>query len=74
MIESGDDLPVLMLNSRADFIFTFDDEVLPIERLLLDLHSGRFFGRFGPWVMDAAAVLIVLLGVSGTWIWLRRRR
>ncbi len=52
----------------------FRGEVLPLERLLLDLHSGRFFGRFGPWVIDAAAVLMTLLALSGTWIWLKRRR
>lgn len=49
-------------------------EVLPMERVLLDLHSGRFFGRFGPWVIDAAAILMALLALSGTWIWLKRRR
>jgi hypothetical protein len=52
----------------------FRGEVLPVERLILDLHSGRFFGRLGPWVVDAAAVLITLLALSGTWIWLKRRR
>jgi hypothetical protein len=52
----------------------FRGEVLPVERVLLDLHSGRFFGRLGPWVVDAAAVLLTLLAVSGTWIWLKRRR
>ena len=52
----------------------FRDEVLPLERVLLDLHSGRFFGRLGPWIMDGAAVLLVLLAMSGTWIWLKRRR
>lgn len=49
-------------------------EVLPVERVILDLHSGRFFGRAGPWIFDLAAVLLVLLALSGTWIWLRRRR
>jgi hypothetical protein len=52
----------------------FRGEVLPVERVLLDLHSGRIFGRYGPWVIDAAAVLITLLALSGTWIWLKRRR
>lgn len=52
----------------------FRGEVLPVERLVLDLHSGRFFGPLGPWVVDAAAVLITLLALSGTWIWLKRRR
>lgn len=52
----------------------FLGEVLPQERLILDLHSGRFFGSPGPWVYDLAAVLLILLALSGTWIWLRRRR
>jgi len=42
--------------------------------VILDLHSGRFFGQLGPWVFDAAAVLLILLSLSGTWIWLKRRR
>jgi len=49
-------------------------EVLPVERVILDLHSGRFFGRLGPWLFDAAAVLLMLLSLSGGWIWLKRRR
>ncbi len=49
-------------------------EVLPMERVILDLHSGRFFGKAGPWIFDIAALLLVLLALSGTWIWLKRRR
>ena len=49
-------------------------EVLPVERVVLDLHSGRVFGRLGPWLFDVAAVLLILLALSGSWIWLKRRR
>jgi uncharacterized iron-regulated membrane protein len=49
-------------------------EVLPTERLLLDLHSGRIFGAAGPWIFDIAALLLILLSLSGTWIWIKRRR
>ncbi len=49
-------------------------EVLPVERVILDLHSGRFFGRLGPWFFYIAAILLVMLALSGGWIWLRRRR
>ncbi len=49
-------------------------ETLPVERVILDLHSGRFFGRLGPWLFDAAAFLFILLALSGCWIWLQRRR
>lgn len=51
--------------------------IIPLERVLLDLHSGRIFGKAGPWVMDAAAVLLIALALTGTFIWikwLKRRR
>ena len=52
----------------------FRTEVLPVERVVLDLHSGRFFGSAGPWLFDLAALLLILLSLTGTWIWLKRRR
>jgi len=52
----------------------YRSEILPLERVLLDLHSGRFFGRFGPWVIDAAATLLAMLSLSGAYMWFRRRR
>jgi hypothetical protein len=36
-----------------------------IERLLLDLHSGRFVGKSGPLFMDFVAVLLIVLSLSG---------
>ncbi|MCO6411961.1 MAG: PepSY-associated TM helix domain-containing protein [Thiogranum sp.] len=52
----------------------YRNEILPLERLVLDLHSGRFFGKAGPWVFDIAALLLILLALSGTLIWLKRKR
>ena len=46
---------------------------LPWERVLLDLHSGRLLGPAGPYLMDAAAVLLLLLSASGLYNWVRRR-
>jgi hypothetical protein len=46
---------------------------LPVERVLLDLHSGRILGRAGIYLVDAAAILFLLLAVSGIWLWTRRR-
>jgi len=46
---------------------------LPWERVLLDLHSGRLFGAIGPYLMDGAAVLLLLLSASGIYNWVRRR-
>jgi hypothetical protein len=36
-----------------------------VERLLLDLHSGRVFGSAGPLVMDVVAILLIALSLSG---------
>ena len=49
---------------------------LPLERIVLDLHSGRFFGSNGPLVMDTVALLLIILSLSGVWIYIRsvRRR
>lgn len=44
------------------------------ERFLLDLHSGRLFGKIGVAVMNIAAVLMVLLAVSGAWHFFKRKR
>ena len=52
----------------------YRSHILPMERVMLDLHSGRILGNWGPWLMDAAAVLLVALALSGSWIWLKRRR
>jgi len=49
-------------------------EGLTLERVLLDLHSGRLLGAFGPYVMDGAALLMLLLAVTGVWHWAQRKR
>ncbi len=51
---------------------------LPLERIVLDLHSGRLFGSYGPLLMDAAALVLFVLSLSGAWIqwrsWHQKRR
>lgn len=49
-------------------------EGLTLERVLLDLHSGRLFGRYGVYVMDGTALLMVLLAITGVWHWAQRKR
>ncbi|HID48551.1 MAG TPA: PepSY domain-containing protein [Chromatiales bacterium] len=46
---------------------------LSLERVLLDVHSGRIGGTAGVVVMDVAAGLLLFLASSGVWIWLRNR-
>ena len=47
---------------------------LSVERVVLDLHSGRILGLFGVIVMDLAALGLVFAGISGMWVWWQRRR
>ncbi len=42
------------------------------ERLLLDLHSGRLFGTFGVYLVDLSAIILLLLALSGAWVWLTK--
>jgi len=45
---------------------------LTLERVVLDLHSGRILGQFGVYLMDAAAIALLWLSLSGFWVWLQR--
>jgi hypothetical protein len=44
-----------------------------LQRLLLDLHSGRFAGRYGPLAVDLLAVFLTVLSLSGAWLFLKPR-
>lgn len=47
--------------------------ILSWERIILDLHSGRILGTWGPWFLDLVALLIVLLAATGCYLWWGRR-
>jgi hypothetical protein len=52
----------------------FKSHSVTIERLLLDLHSGRILQLPGALINDLVALAMILLALSGSWLWLRRRR
>mgnify|MGYP006072934753 FL=1 len=43
------------------------------ERVLLDLHSGRLLGSWGQNIMSLSAVLLLVLAITGIFIWLRKK-
>jgi uncharacterized iron-regulated membrane protein len=45
----------------------------PLQRILLDLHSGRFLGRLGPLFFDLVAIFLTILALSGAWMFLAPR-
>lgn len=69
------ELPEIMLSR---LLHAFAGSEINIERLMLDLHSGRFFGDIGVYIVDVAALLFCFLALSGLWVWggakYRRRR
>ncbi|MFT7651161.1 MAG: hypothetical protein ACI9ON_002032 [Limisphaerales bacterium] len=44
------------------------------ERWLQDLHSGRFFGDIGVWIMSFAALAFIALALTGFLVWLSTSR
>lgn len=47
--------------------------ILTLERLLLDLHSGRAFGAIGEWVVNLATLGMSVLAFTGFLIWWKTR-
>lgn len=47
---------------------------LSLERVLLDLHSGRIFGSIGVLIYDLLALALGFLSISGLILWFRSRR
>lgn len=43
-------------------------------QVLLDAHSGRLFGRLGPYFVDIVGGLAILLALTGVWVWWRSPR
>lgn len=55
---------------------TYEEALAPgisVQQLLLDLHSGRLAGRYGPLAVDLLAVLLAALSLSGAWLFLKPR-
>ena len=48
--------------------------VLKWQQVMLDLHSGRLFGKTGVLIMDFSAILLILLAVSGFYLWLQGKK
>ena len=64
------------LNSaeREKLLIAYRGNGLQLERVILDLHSGRIFGHYGIYLMDAAAIALLWLSLSGLWVWNSRRQ
>ena len=48
--------------------------IIQLETLVLDLHSGRFFGQYGELFFDFIAILLIFLAISGVFVWFKLNR
>ncbi len=46
---------------------------LSLERVIIDIHSGRVLGQAGVLLVDFMALLFLLLAMSGVWMWYKYR-
>jgi hypothetical protein len=46
---------------------------LPLERVIIDIHSGRILGQAGVLLVDFMALLFLSLAMSGVWMWYKYR-
>ncbi len=53
---------------RGRLVEAYRGKGLLLERVLLDVHSGRILGAWGVYLVDAAAVLFLGLVLSGLWM------
>lgn len=53
---------------------SYRGEALNLERVLLDLHTGRFFGGAGAFALDVVAIGVLFLIATGIWYLVATRR
>jgi hypothetical protein len=62
-------------DDQREALIEYSRPSIPLERVLVDAHSGQLFGRYGVWVVNAVAFIAVWLGISGVWMtWRTSRR
>lgn len=72
-VDTLQNVRVINIQSVPDTISSARNTSISWQRVVLDLHSGRWFGTAGPWVVDIAALILLFLAGSGFWIWYSRR-
>ena len=62
------------LNDRYWQVRGEDSQAISWERFFLDLHAARFLGSLAKPVNDLMAVLILVLAISGIWLYRNKRK
>ena len=68
-------MPGTLPEAVFDRIMTsYRGQGISVERVMLDLHSGRLFGNWSIFIIDLVAILIILSALSGLWIWHKKKK
>lgn len=59
---------------KAKLAKAYRGKGLSLERVMLDLHSGRILGNWGIYLVDAVALLFLILAITGVWMWSKTRK
>jgi len=54
-------------------VFAAESSV-PMRWVILDLHTGDFFGKIGPWLYDILAIMMAVLGTTGIVMYFKIRK
>jgi hypothetical protein len=52
----------------------FHGKGVSAKQLLSDMHHGRILGPAGVWLIDILSVLMLILALSGLWLWVKPRK
>ncbi len=69
----SDEINISVRDEREAIALQARSHHLTWERVLLDIHSGRFFGSLGPWFMDLVALALIIMAISGIYIWQQQK-
>ena len=58
----------------SDIMNTGTSASISLETVILDLHSGRFFGNAGVLFVDIIGLLMCILSITGLWAWVNHQR
>ena len=61
-------------SDRKTWKTTFSGDGVPLDRVILDIHSGRFFGSIGKWIYDITVIGVLLLSLTGFFLFFKTRR
>lgn len=58
---------------ETNLIRLYRGKGLTLERVIVDLHSGRIFGSLGIYLVDISGIIFMVLASTGWWLWIKRR-